>query len=108
MTVEIPYGSRIEYGTWAVFDEATRTYKVRVIDRRHGDIRFVDVDMPERNKAGQRRINVINCNTTYTTADRYTTARAAATSWCLEDGSRETYCAMLDEVEPIPEDANCG
>ena len=36
MSQEIPYGSTLEYGTWAAFDEATRTYKVRVIDRRQG------------------------------------------------------------------------
>jgi hypothetical protein len=69
MSQEIPYGSTLEYGTWATFDEATRTYKVRVIDRRQRYPQFVDADMPERSLAGVRRINVINCNSTYTTAD---------------------------------------
>lgn len=102
MTVrEIPYGSKIEYGSWAAFDKAKCTYKVRVIDRRAGYPRLVDLDMPERNKAGVRRINVIHCNSTYVTADGYTTDWACTSNWDLEDGSREMYRSMLDEVLPI-------
>jgi hypothetical protein len=102
MSQEIPYGSTLEYGTWATFDEATRTYKVRVIDRRQGYPQFVDVDMPERNKAGVRRINVIHCNSTYTTADGYNTEWACTTNWSMEDGSREMYGDMLNEVDSTP------
>lgn len=105
-TQEIPYGSKIEYGAWASFDEAARTYKVRVIDRRHGYPKIVDVDMPERNKAGVRRINVINCNSTYTSADGYNTEWACTTNWDMEDGSKEMYRAMLDEVSPAAEPVN--
>ena len=101
MTCETTYGTPLEYGRWAPFDEQTRTYKVRVIDRRRGNVQIVDLDMPKRNAAGVRRINVIYCNTTYVTADGYNMGWACTTNWSMEDGSREMYSQMLDEVQPL-------
>ena len=103
-TKEIPYGSKIEGGCWAAFNEETRTYHVRVIDRRHGDIRFPYVDMPERNHAGVRRYNVMFCNMAYTSEDGYNSDWAAMARWDMEDGSIEMYRTMLDEVDPIEDE----
>ena len=96
---EITYGSAIAYGAWAKFDSEKKIYSVRVIDNRLGSNIFIDVDMPERNKDGLRRVNVIH---RYTTNDGYPSLFGSTTHWLMEDGSIELYEMMLNEVLPLP------